>query len=182
MRRTARLFFLALALLCAAGLAACSDEKTVGTPEGKVTVKETSQGVKVSSRDSSVSMEGDEKSGHVKIKDKDGKNIEMTYTKGKLVAGFPQDIPLYASAKITMSQLLDGRNAVATLTTKDSPENVLKFYKTELPKSGWTVANEMTVGGISVFQATKAGNSLTVQMSKQGDETGITIASAAEEK
>ena len=182
MKNTARLILPALALLCAAGLAACSDEKKVETPDGRVVYKQTSKGVQVASKDGSVSMEGDDKSGHVKIKDKDGKNIEMTYTRDKLVAGFPKDIPLYASAKIMMSQLLDGKSAVATLSTRDSPDAVLTFYKTALPKNGWTVANEMTMNGISIFHGTKAGSSLNVQIAKQGDETGITLATAQDEK
>ena len=182
MKNTVRFLLPAFVLLCAAGLAACSDEKKVETPDGKVVYKKTSGGVQVTSKDGTVSMEGDDKSGHVKIKDKDGKNVEMTYAKDNLVEGFPKDIPLYASAKIKMSQLLDGRNAVATLTTGDSPEAVLKFYKAALPKNGWTVENEMTMNGITFFQATKAANSLTVQISKQGDETGITIARAEQEK
>lgn len=182
MKSTARLLIAALAFLCAAGLTACSDEKTVETSAGKVNYKQTSRGVEVTSKDGSVSMQGNDKSGYVKLKDATGKNMEMTYTRDKLVAGFPKDIPLYASAKITMSQMFDGKNAVATLTTKDSPEDIMKFYKTESLKSGWTVENEMTAGGITVFQAAKAGSTLTVQMSRQGDETGITIAMTAEGK
>jgi hypothetical protein len=182
MKNTARLVLAALTLLCAAGFTACSDEKKVETPDGKVEYKKTSGGVQVTSKDGTVSMEGDDKSGHVKIKDKDGKNVEMTYTRDKLAEGFPKDIPLYASAKIMMSQLLDGKSAVATLTTRDSPDAVFKFYKTALPKNGWTVENEITMNGVSFLHGTKAGNSLNVQIAQQGDETGITLATAQDEK
>lgn len=182
MKKTARFLLPALLLFCAGGFTSCSDEKTVETPEGKLEYKQTDQEVTFTSKDGSVSMQGDEKSGHIKIKDEEGKNVEMTYTRDKLADGFPKDIPLYASAKITMSQLMEGRNAVATLTTSDSPEEVLKFYKEAFPKNGWTVENEITMGGISVLQGTKDGISLSLQLSKQGDETGITIASVKDDE
>ncbi len=181
MKKTARFLLPTLLLTCLLAFAACSDEKTIETPAGKVEYKETDHGVKVTSKDGSVTMQGNDKGGYVKIKDQDGQDVEMTYASEKLVSGFPADIPIYKPAKIATSQLLDGKNAVATLTTGDSPEDVIKFFKAELPKKGWTVENEMSMGSIAVLQGRKDGMSLTVQMTKQGDETGITIASAKDE-
>lgn len=181
MNSTVRWLLSAALVVSSAGVVGCSGEKTAGEPGETVTYEKNGRGVHVTGRDGSVSMQGDDKAGYVTIKDKAGKNMEVAYVTDGLVAGFPRDIPIYASATIAMSQLLDGRNAVATLTTADGPEAVLSFYKAELPKSGWIVENEMAMGGISVLQAVKAGRQLTLQLTRQGDETGITIAATAGE-
>jgi len=182
MKNSARISLLVFAVFCSAGLAACSNEKTVETPKGKVTVKETAKGVQIKSKDGSMSMEGDDKAGHIKVKGDNGKNVEMTYAREKLIEGFPRDVPIYASAKIKMSQLMGGQQAVATLSTKDSPEDVHKFYKVSLPKNGWSVEQEMTMGGMTMLQGKKSSNNLTVQISKQGDATDITIAMTMADK
>ena len=182
MKNRARLLMLVFTVFCAASLAACSNEKTVETPKGDVTVKKTAKGVQVKSKDGSMSMEGDDKAGHIKVKGDDGKNVDMTYAQEKLIDGFPQDVPIYASAKIKMSQLMEGKQAVASLSTKDTPEDVLKFYKAAVLKNGWKIEQEMTMGGMSMLQGSKSGNSLSVQISKQGDATDIVLAMTVAEK
>jgi hypothetical protein len=171
---------IACALFCAASLAACSDEKEVPTPQGEVTVKETSKGLEVKSKDSSMSMEGDEKSGHVMVKNQDGKNIEMTYASDKLVEGFPKDIPIFSPAAVKVSQIMSGQHAVATLSTTAEPDAVQAFYKSAMPQKGWAIENEMTMNGMIMLQGKKAETNLTIQISKQADETTITIAKTDE--
>jgi len=176
MNNTTRSLCITCVLFCAAALAACSDEKTVSTPQGEVTVKETSKGVEVKNKDSSMSMEGDEKSGHIKVKNQDGKNIEMTYASEKLVEGFPDDIPIFSPAAVKMSQIMSGQHAVATLTTNSEPDAVQTFYKAAMPKKGWAIENEMTMNGMIMLQGKKGETMLTIQISKQADETTITVA------
>ena len=176
MNNTTRTLCIMYVLFCAASLAACSDEKTVSTPQGEVTVKETSKGIEVKSKDSSMSMEGDEKSGHIKVKNQDGKNIEMTYASEKLIDGFPKDIPIFSPAAIKMSQIMSGQHAIVTLSTTSGPEAVQTFYKSALPQKGWTIENEMTMNGMIMLQGKKGETILTIQISKQVDETTITVA------
>ncbi|MBN2106094.1 MAG: hypothetical protein JW832_01605 [Deltaproteobacteria bacterium] len=182
MKHTIRILSITCVLFCAVALAACSDEKTVSSPQGDITVKETSKGIEVKSKDSSMSMESDKKSGHIKVKNQDGNNIEMTYAADKLVEGFPDDIPIYSPAAIKTSQIMSGEHAIATLSTTSRPEAVQTFYKSALPRTGWAIENEMAMNGMIMLQGKKADTNLTIQISKQADETTITIAKTDEEK
>jgi uncharacterized protein YxeA len=182
MKNCKRFLLMALTVFCITGLTACSNEKTVETPQGKVTVKKTAKGVQVKNKDGSMSMEGDDKAGHIKVKNEDGKNIEVSYSAEKLVEGFPADVPIYAGAKVKTSQLMDKKHAMAMLSTRDSPEETLKFYKAALPNNGWSVENEMTMSGMIMLSGSKGDNKLTVQIVKQGTATNINLTMAGEDK
>lgn len=105
----------------------------------------------------------------VKTNIEDLEKGKMTFTDSKTGAtvdigsnsvpeDFPKDFPLYKGAKVTSS--LSGAQAGKsngywlTMATPDAADKVVIFYKTELPKNGWTVestfaANEMTNYGVS---------------------------------
>lgn len=105
----------------------------------------------------------------VKTNIEDLEKGKMTFTDSKTGAtvdigsnsvpeDFPKDFPLYKGAKVTSS--LSGAQAGKsngywlTMATPDAADKVVSFYKTELPKNGWTVestfaANEMTNYGVS---------------------------------
>lgn len=101
---------------------------------------------------------------------------------------FPKDFPLYPGAKVTSS--LSGAQAGKsngfwlTMTTQDSSEKVIDFYKTELEKNGWSVdsvfnANGMNTQGIS--KETWKG-SLSMGRSSSDSETQIVIILGEDEK
>ena len=108
------------------------------------------------------------KSGHIKVKNQDGKNIEMTYASDKLVEGFPEDIPIFAPAKVKMSQVMSGQHAVATLSATSGTDTVQAFYKAALPQKGWNIENEMTMNGMIMLQGKKAETSLDYTDFKAG--------------
>ena len=109
-------------------LGACSSEKSVDTPEGKIIVKENKDGVEVKSTDGRLSIQGNENTGHIKIKTEDGDDFEVSYNKGNLANDFPKDIPVYTPSTVQMSQVFkNGRNAMASFSTKDSSDKVLAF-------------------------------------------------------
>ena len=94
---------------------------------------------------------------------------------------FPKDFPIYPGAKVASS--LSGAQAGKsngfwlTMTTNDSSDKVVSFYKTELTKNGWTVdstftANDMNTQGIS--KGTWKG-SLSMGKSSPDSETQIVI-------
>ena len=105
----------------------------------------------------------------VKTNIEDLEKGKMTFTDSKTGAtvdigsnsvpeDFPKDFPLYKGARVTSS--LSGAQAGKsngywlTMSTPDAADKVVSFYKTELPKNGWTVestfaANEMTNYGVS---------------------------------
>ncbi len=101
---------------------------------------------------------------------------------------FPKDFPLYPGAKVTSS--LSGAQAGKsngfwlTMTTPDTSEKVIEFYKTELEKNGWSVdsvfnANGMNTQGIS--KGTWKG-SLSMGRSSSDSETQIVIILGEDEK
>lgn len=101
---------------------------------------------------------------------------------------FPKDFPLYPGAKVTSS--LSGAQAGKsngfwlTMTTPDTSEQVIAFYKTELEKNGWSVdsvfnANGMNTQGIS--KGTWKG-SLSMGRSSSDSETQIVIILGEDEK
>jgi hypothetical protein len=56
-----------------------------------------------------------------------------------LPQNFPEDVPVYAGAKITAAGRL-GKDLTITLTTDDTRENVLKFYQEGLQRHAWKVS------------------------------------------
>lgn len=173
---------LILVISCIAlSLVSCSSERSSETPGGKITVKESQDGVEVKSKDGSVIIKGNENSGHIKIKTDEGEDIEVTYNKDKLTEGFPKDVPIYSPSRVTMSQVLKGKNAVATLSTKDDTSKVALFYKNALPEKGWSIEGEMDMGGMVILQGKKGKNILNVSVVKGDAETNITLAITEEE-
>jgi hypothetical protein len=180
MKQALRLLTCAALLLVAGWLAGCSDEKTVATPDGKATVKKTARGVQVKTKDGTVRVEENKKTGTVKVTTDKGDQAVVNTSGGKLVEDFPKDVPVYADAKIVMSQLVEGKHAVATLTTGDQPEQVLHYYKTVLAQNGWEVNDPMTMGGMIMLRGSKDGRVLSVQIARERGDTTITLGMAAE--
>lgn len=94
---------------------------------------------------------------------------------------FPKDFPLYKNAKVTSSlagsQAGNSNGFWLTLSTPDTKDAVLAFYKTELAKNGWSIdstftANDMTTQ--SVKKGTMKGT-VAVGKSSSDEETQIAI-------
>jgi hypothetical protein len=159
-----------------------SDDSTVDTSKGKITVTETSDGVEVRGVDGALSLKGSDEEGHIKIKTKDGGDMEVRYNQEKLPVDFPEDIPVYSPSKVTMSQVLNkGVSAMATLSTQDESAKVIDYYKKELAAKGWTIDGEMNLGGVVMFQGKKGSSMLNVSVMKSEDGTNITLAKTIDE-
>jgi hypothetical protein len=160
---------------------ACGNEKTIDSPEGEITVSENKEGLEVKSRDGSLSIKGNEKTGQIKVKTDDGENIDVAYNKDSLVKDFPNDIPVYSPSTVTMSQVLNqGATAMAALNTSDESRKIVQFYKDELPKKGWSVEDEMNMGGMIILQGKKKGAILNLSIVKGEGGTNITMAKTEE--
>ncbi len=163
--------------LCGVLLAgACSREKSVAPPKNKLSVKETGEGIEVTSADGTLSIAGNEKTGHIKIKNEQGKDIEVRYQKDRLAEGFPADIPVYTPATVKMSQSFQGRNAIATLSTRDELSKVAQFYKDSLPQKGFTLGDEVSLGELVLLQGTRDNIKLNISLKKTDNETTINLA------
>ena len=178
MKKFSMTLFLVFAITLLSFLGACNNEKSVETPEGKIIIKENKDGVEVRSADGSLSIQGNENTGHIKIKTEDGDDIEVSYNKDKLAKDFPKDIPIYKPSTVQMSQVFkNGRNAMATFSTKDNFDKVLNFYKDALEKNDWALGGEMSIGGMTMIQGKKGDFSLNLSILKGEDgDTSINMA------
>ena len=159
-----------------------SNEKTVDSPDGKITVTETSDGVELKTSEGSLSLKGNEEEGHIKIKTEDGDDVEVRYNQDKLPPDFPKDIPIYSPAKVTMSQILNkGMSAMATLSTPDDSSKVIAYYKKEFAAQQWSVDGEMNMGGMVMLQGKKGSSMLNVTVMKTENGTNITLAKTNDE-
>jgi hypothetical protein len=78
---------------------------------------------------------------------------------------FPQVLkdvaPLYPGAKVEMALNTDD-GSHASLTTKDSPKQVVEFYKKTVTDKGWKVEMEMAQGSGQMIFFSKGKQSLQV--------------------
>ena len=156
-------------------LSACSREKSIETPQGKVTVKEKGGKFEVKNENEDVTVEGDENQGQVKIKTKDGESI-ISYNKNKLPDNFPKDIPVYSPAQVQMTQIMEnGKNVMASLNTDDDPGKVIQFYKKAFSQAGWEVKGEMNMGNTSLLQGEKGAKELNVTVNREQEKTVIAL-------
>lgn len=101
----------------------------------------------------------------------------------ELADGFPTDVPLPKDITIIASSAVadtgDGTAGYSVLAgSKESASDVTAYFKTQLPKDGWTIENEVNTGAGSVISATKDNRNLNIAVggAQVGDsETSLTI-------
>lgn len=72
----------------------------------------------------------------------------------------PEDIPTPADAE-GVSQVF----GMITFTSATPPGELSDFYKTEMPKNGWTLSNEGSFGGVFSLEFTKGGRTASLMIS-----------------
>lgn len=160
---------------------ACGQDEPVRTPAGNLIVEETDTGVSVSSEDGSVLIQGNEHAGRIRLTTEDGQDIDVAYNQEQVAENFPVDVPVYSPGRVVMSQVFAGGNAMLTMATSDSPQQVASFYARELPKRDWAVGGETGMGGMCMLQGKKGQVSLTVSAVVGQGETKIHIARTVED-
>ena len=173
-------YFLLTFLICTIvtmfTLGACSREKSIETGKGKVTIKEQGKKIEVKTEDGSLTMTGDDKKGQINIKTEEGETINVSYGKGKLPDNFPKDVPIYSPSEVTVSQVVDEEKSVmVSLSSKDDPSIIAKFYKKKLPQEGWKIKNEMSMGNMVIIQGEKGEKVLNVTVNKDDQNTIISL-------
>ena len=170
------LTFLICTIITMLSLGACSQEKSIETDKGKVTIKEQGKKIEVKTEDGSLTMTGDDKKGQINIKTEDGETINVSYGKGKLPDNFPKDVPIYSPSEVIVSQVIDEEKSVmVSLSTKDDPSIIAKFYKEKLPQEGWKIKNEMSMGNMVLVQGEKGEKVLNVTVNKDDQKTIISL-------
>jgi hypothetical protein len=89
-------------------------------------------------------------------------------------AGLPDDVPLYAQAFPISSMTSPERGTIVNLRSSDSPDQVVAWYRDELPKRGWTIQRESGAGAQHLLTATKERRKATVLITS-GSETQILL-------
>jgi hypothetical protein len=151
---------LACALLAIAfeSLACGSDERTIETPEGKVTFSEDGQEV-------TARLEG-----------ADG--FEVTSSTGGEVAlpeDFPADLPVMPGAKaITVSR--SRTEGLYVMWQASSPaQEVVAFYKQKLAADGWVIEREMDLGSQKMLIVGKDDREANVMVGGADDQVQIVL-------
>lgn len=125
--------------------------------------------------------------GQIEIKGEDGESMKVsTGKKTELPKDWPSSVPVFPNSSIDYVASVDGYNGggvshTVTLSTKESIEDVVNFYKDELVKNGWKIAQTITTSDGSMISATKdENNSVAVYIGANDDVTTVTITAVAE--
>jgi len=111
------------------------------------------------------------------IKDKDG-NIISIKSNNTLPEGWPTEVPYYQAGTIENSSVLSlpgGQNFSLEISTIDSVEKVLNYYKEAFAAAGFEKQMESIVEDSAVLGFKKDKQSATVGTNKADDQAGITI-------
>ena len=121
----------------------------------------------------------------VTVTGKEGEKVEIqTGEDVTLPDGFPEDVPLYEDAKLTVSNSFtaEGKTTYsATYETSDDVETVHAWYKDALPKDDWTiegdVVNSADGQSMAIIGAKKGDRSLNVTVvgGKDGERTTLSL-------
>lgn len=69
----------------------------------------------------------------------------------------------------------DGVGSIATLTTKDSMEDVTAWYQSELEANGWAVEASFDMGEMKILTFKKDNREGGVTITKSEEETSIML-------
>ena len=98
------------------------------------------------------------------------------FVKGKVVRGFPQDLPLYQGAVVVESY--GGESGWgASFVADDSFAKVVNFYNDSLPKLGWTtdVRKQSDTNFVFEIKNDKNQGKVIVNTAADGKKTAITM-------
>lgn len=122
----------------------------------------------------------------------DIKNLEqgkMTFTdsetgntvsigSGTVPSTFPKDMPIYPDANVagSVSGTSDSKDgSLVTLTTKDTMEKVVAYYKKELAANGWTTSQSYTAETMQTWVVKKGTWTGTVSINGDKEQTTIVL-------
>lgn len=111
--------------------------------------------------------------------------VHVVTDKGEFNAGnaipanWPQDVAIYPDATVEYSAsatMPDGQDGVAlSLSTKDSAEQAIDFYKQTLSEQGWTVQSTLESGEVTIIAAEKDDRVFAASITRQDDQTMIAL-------
>jgi hypothetical protein len=110
------------------------------------------------------------------FKGMNGENIRSSVGKKgvALPLDFPSDVAIYPKATPIMVATKDKETAVL-LTTTDSLQKTLTFYKGQLKERGWKIKLSSDAPKVSLLQAEKEGRTLAVLLTETAEGAGIQL-------
>lgn len=103
-------------------------------------------------------------------------NGPIKIAEGKVADAFPEDVAIYANAKVeTSTEAFDGVSL--KLKTEDNTAKITGFYKDKLSENGWTQVAINNMEGSSLITAKKEGRELVITSipEESSSETAIAI-------
>jgi hypothetical protein len=116
------------------------------------------------------------------IENNSGSDVNLDFGDGAdLPANFPNDVPIYAGAKVTSS--ISGEDAMTvTLSVAGKSETeVRNFYRDELKSRGWNITGEYSFG-ISTLSAEKDTRSVVLGFFEDESGKEVTVSISVSEK
>ncbi len=166
-------------ILCATILlyAACSDEGRFERSRGRLYVQEDGEAIEVRGPDGNVLIRGNQKSAAIMLKTEEGETAVLGIDTEKLAPDFPADIPVLPESSVVMSQVFQGGlNAIATITTRQPSEDVIRFYEEQIASKGWQPGSRFTLDNMVMLNGKRGAANLNVSITTDADLITINMA------
>jgi hypothetical protein len=104
---------------------------------------------------------------------------------GAAAASWPEGVPPYPGADIDQGVNVTGgapggAGRILGFRTSDTPQQVVAFYAPAIVRGGYSVANQMDMGGTATLTARRGqGEALNITATRTGDVTQVQIVAAA---
>ncbi len=115
-------------------------------------------------KEATKNVEVNKDNGSVTIKTDEGEATASYGNDTQLPDGYPSDVPIYEPSNIVYAIKTDGKNYSVTAKTNDERTAVADYYKSELPKQGWTLDREFSYSQGTSITYNKADRSVTVSV------------------
>jgi hypothetical protein len=108
----------------------------------------------------------------------DASGVEFEASIGENAAipkDFPTDVPVLPGAEPMAALSAGGSGVVVTLKSSEEQSTIRDFYLSELPKNGWTIQAERSVGGQLVIEATQGSRRASVTIAGTSGDSRLSI-------
>ena len=147
-----------IAVVLTVGGVACSRSRTYTSKDGSVTVEQNGKDA-----------------GSMTFTGKNGEKVAITMDGGKVPDDYPKDVPLYAGAKVIMSNTASEKHAKhLVMESTDPADKIADYYKKGLESNGWKIEGTMNMGEMNMFTAAKENRQLVIQIVNSADKRTIT--------
>ena len=110
----------------------------------------------------------------IRSQEPSGEEIEVEVVgQGALPADFPRDLPTYPGSAPAGSMSIPGAGQFITFTSDDGTDEVIGFFRKQLPGKGWRIESESASPPSIV--AAKGGRKAYIRVVREGQITEIAI-------